>query len=126
MTLKFSENSLLYLRDPSEYIKIIKLYLKRYFRIRQPRPSNLIFTIFSKVYHTFGHTWRTRRNFLTPLMRQLSNRQLVLRVQETKIKKGVGAPFRKLDYISIAKARELKFCCKTNLSFKGPLRDSRR
>ena len=41
-------------------------------------------------------------------MRQLSNRQLVLRVLERKIKKqGVGAPFRKIDYVSIAKAREL-------------------
>ena len=46
--------------------------------------------------------------FLTSLVRQVSNRQLVLRVLETKIEKGVGAPFRKLDYVSIAKARELK------------------
>ena len=47
---------MLYLRGLSEYIKIIKLYLKRYFRIRPRKPSNFIFTIFSKVYHTFGHT----------------------------------------------------------------------
>ena len=47
---------MLYLSGPSEYIKIIKLYLKRYFLIRPRRPSDFIFTIFSKVYHTFGHT----------------------------------------------------------------------
>ena len=50
MTVKFSERNSS-LKGPLEYIKIIKLYLERYFLIR---PSNFIFTIFSKVYHTFG------------------------------------------------------------------------
>ena len=31
--------------------------VNRYVRIRPPMPSNFIFKIFPKVYHTFGHTF---------------------------------------------------------------------
>ena len=100
MTVKFSENSILCGRGPSEYIKIIKLYLYRYFQIRQRTPSNFILMILYVIPYVWANedlfcttkrqtktTRRTRRKFLTNLMGQLSNRRLVSTVLETKNEK---------------------------------------
>ena len=56
MTVKVSETFMFCLTSSLEYIKTIRLYLNRYFRIRPGMSSNFIFKIFPKVYHTFGHT----------------------------------------------------------------------
>ena len=56
MTVKVSETFMLCWTSSLEYIKTIRLNLNRYFQIQPPIPSNFIFKIFPKVYHTFGHT----------------------------------------------------------------------
>ena len=56
MTVKVSETFMLCWTSSLEYIKTIRLNLNRYFRIQPPIPSNFMFKIFPKVYHTFGHT----------------------------------------------------------------------
>ena len=56
MTVKVSETFMLCCTISLEYIKTIRLNLNRYFLIQPPIPSNFIFKILPKVYHTFGHT----------------------------------------------------------------------
>ena len=73
------------------------MYFNRYFRLRLRTPSSSFFTIFSKVYHTFGHTRtcfttyrkmetprRTARKFSTKFEGHKSNCRLLSRVLERK------------------------------------------
>ena len=119
MTVKFSENFMLFWRGPWEYVKIIKFYINRYFRVRPWTPPNFIVKMFPNVWFVWAHddifcsTNRDHQEKPEEVLKKpgVTVKESLISLENSRDenwKNGVDAPFRKLDYISLPKSLELK------------------